>query len=251
MPIWKIAQGTCGLVLLVTAVAAFQFPDLFPAVQLAKVERVDGTAEITSRHQAVTAGPFIFDTIIIEIRYPRRIRKDKTLYVEAQANQLRSIVELNPADPAAPISTDPPPGSGPLKTLAWPIRLALSGAAFDIDPRERSFPEGAALPLSFAWTAFPKSTGSHTLLLDWPDIAPREFGWWPGSADTKVSVNDRPVISASNLISLPVEVVTKWGITQFWADVGAGLISLIGFLLGLPVLGWLWTRFTGSKKAES
>ena len=239
------------------------------------------------------------------------IRKNETLYVEVRASQSRIVANTATSQLELPLSTDDPlTYSGPLEALAWPISLELSGAAFDIDPKERSFPQGSPLPIDVTWTALPKSTGVHKVVVDWSHIAPAERGRYivrsrgadpefssfpiqrslvdalilspdePGLVDwflrgltdvdcpdfadlrspwvwseaesgwldtraVRVSVNGQPVLGSSNLVSLPVKVLTKFGITQFWQDVLTILASLIGFLLGLPMLlDWFSARLS-------
>jgi len=246
MAVWNAIVGILGIALLVLGGAVLVAPDVLPAIQLAAVQQADGVAEVKTTYQAITAGPLLFDRTQIEVHYPSRIREDETLTVTARASQFASAVDLGPRDPNAPMSTDPPSGAGEHRALVWPIALALSGAAFDIDPRERTYPKGAALPLDISWTAFPKSTGTHTLILDWSGIAPPEFGWRPESGVGAVLVNGNPYDDTLNRhqIWLSVAVVTKWGITQFWADVIGGVLSFTGFVAGLPLVGWLWRRFS-------
>lgn len=201
-------------------------PEYMPTLILADVKTDDGTVKISNVFQMATAGSLELRSIEVQIKYPRRVRENETLHVSAKITQ-RYKTNLHKG------STDPPL-SGELGSLAWDISLNLHGAAFNIAPTDISFVAGTSLPVSADWTAAPNRTGDHLLLLYGGGIVPAGDGWHKPAFQSQIEVNGSVLGPNSNFpLMLRLEVVTKWGVSQFWADLVAGAIAFIGFVLTL------------------
>ena len=260
----RIACAVVGFVLIVTTVTVFQFPQVLPAIRFVELTPVRGTAEIANTYEAVMAGPSLFYDIYIEVIYPVRVYQDDTINIRTLVSQEYYIFDPNP-NPSGWISTDPhKPAS--LKSLQWPIHFSLDGAAFTIDPDVHSFETNSPLPLDVHWTAFPKNTGTHTLLLDLSQIKPVGSGWHSHTVSSSAFVNGVEIRSSQtvesiipgfvspvpvSVLNLPVEVVTQWGISQLWADMITIVASILAFVLGLPFLSAVVSWFLQRIRAES
>lgn len=249
MSIPRITCAVAGLILIVATVTVSQFAQILPTVRMVQRAPVDGTAEIASTYQLVTAGPSYFYKIYVDVEYPSRVHRDETVNVHTIVRQEGYERDSIPY-PRGGVSTD---SSRPtsLKLLQWPIDISLDGAAFKIDPDNRSFSVNSILPLDMWWTAVPETTGNHTLLLDVSRIRPLNSEEWhlhtvaSSSSVNGVEVfssqldeNFSPVLGAQppvSVLKLPVQVLTKWGISQLWVDVSALVVCFFGFLLTLPL----------------
>ena len=260
----RLVCAVVGLILIMTTVTVFQFSQVLPTIRLVELTSVRGTAEIASTYQAVTAGPAYFYDIYIEVIYPVRVYKDETINIRTLVSQKHYVFDPNPnsygwlsTDPARPVF---------LNSLQWPIHFSLDGAAFTIDPGVHLFEINSPLPLDVHWTAFPKNTGTHSLLLDVSKIKPVGSRWHSHTVSNSAYVNGieiRPSQPVENTIpgfesplpvsvlNLPVEVVTQWGISQLWADVIAIVASILAFVLGLPFLSAAVSWFLQRTRAES
>ncbi len=201
-------------------------PEYTPSLIVVDVQKGERTAKITDIFQMVAAGPIEFRSIEVQVRYPRRVRKNETAKVVAQVTQRYMETNLDKGSTASPITGD-------MDNLIWEISLKINGAAFDVSPKDHTVSAGTSLPANVYWTALPKSTGDHFLLLDIEGIIPAEDQWHKPAFQHKVVVNGKPVngrMSEYNIV-LPLEVVTKWGVSQLWRDLIAGAIAAFGFLL--------------------
>ena len=253
----KVVCFCSGLSLILLGASISWLPSFLPAVRLVATGSTDGTANIAETFQGRTAGPSYFVEIRIKITYPTRVTEDQTLDIVVEAT--KEFFESYDSPRVA--STDRIART--YDRLSWPVTLILSGAAFEIDRTNRSFVEGYRLPLTIRWTALPKRTGSHTLSLDASKIAPVGRDWHSVTRD--IDINGSPFFEIGRTetesidnklarpfeinrrhitdVPLPVEVLTKWGVSQFHADVSAGVFALIGFVLTLPILHALWMRW--------
>ena len=237
----RIVFAILGLILVVASVTMFQFPQVLPTIRLVELSPTLGTAKTSRTYQKVTAGPSFFHNISVDVKYPTRIYQNETLNISAFVNQTSSNYDLSDVSSGL-ISADP------VDSLLWDINFSLNGAAFTIDPKDpRSIKASTGLPLDVKWTVLPKLTGCHSLLLDVSRIKPSDETFHP-TVLSKSFVNGNEVIPISvenpntgaftvtpvNILELPVEVVTKWGISQRSADVITAVLIFIGFILNLP-----------------
>ena len=229
----------------------FQFPQVLPTIRLVELSPTLGTAKTSRTYQKVTAGPSFFHNISVDVKYPTRIYQNETLNISASVNQTSSNYDFSDVSSGL-ISTDP------VDSLLWDINFSLNGAAFTIDPTDPlSFQASTGLPLVVKWTVLPKRTGSHSLLLDVSRIKPSDETFHP-TVLSKSFVNGNEVIPKSvenpdtgaftvtpvNILRLPVEVVTKWGISQRSADMITAGLTFFGFILSLPYISAMipWVR---------
>ena len=115
------------------------------------------------------------------------------------------------------------------------IKITLDGAAFDIAPKTRIVNLATHQSQTVRWTATPKSTGDHKLLLDCSDCLSQPPS--PQSHDRlQVTVNQCPVDSeVLASVRLPVEVVTIWGFRQRTVSVVSYILTGIGLLISLLI----------------
>jgi len=264
MTIPRVACAVFGFILVTAAVSVFQFAQILPTIRLVEVAPARGTAEITNTYQLVTAGPSYFYEIQVDVKYPARVHQDQTLNIRALVSQDYYEFSPNP-DASRGVSTDPVRPT-PLNSLQWPVDFSLSGAAFTIDPRVRSFPANSSLPMNVQWTVLAKHTGTHALLLDVSRIKPIGSGWHSHTVSSTAFVNGVEIVpsqlvesSISGLqvsvpvseLELSVEVLTSWGISQRWVDVITVVLCFIGFVLSWPFLGAMVTWILRRTRAQT
>lgn len=222
----RILFTLCGLTLILVGLAFSLLPEYTPSLVVVDVQKGERTAKITDVFQMVTAGPIEFRSIEVQVRYPNRVRKNETAEVVAQITQRYMQTNLDKGSADSPIRGD-------IDSLIWEISLKLNGAAFDVSPKDHTVSAGTSLPANVYWTALPKGTGDHSLLLDIKGIIPAENRWHKPAFQHKVVVNGKPAngLKSEYKILLPLEVVTKWGVSQLWRDLIAGAIAGFGFLL--------------------
>ena len=260
----RIAYAVVGFILIFSTVTVLQAPQVLPTIRLVELTSAKGKAEIINTYEEIMAGPSLFYDIYIEVIYPIRVYQDDTINIRTLVSQESYVFDPNP-DPSAWISTDPAKPVS-LKSLQWPIHFSLDGAAFTIDPDVQSFKTNSPLPLDVQWTAFPKSTGTHTLLLDVSQIKPAGTRWHPNTVSSNAFVNGVEIRSSQtvegtipglesplpvSVLNLPVEVVTQWGISQVWTDVITIVASILAFVLSLPFLRASVSWFLQRTRAES
>ena len=210
------------------------FSDFLPPIELVALQDTNEKTEIhVVRRKAYLEEPSKYvasppqQSILIEVTYSSIVRENQTLGVNAQISR----------------SLRNPLGYG---LTTWKmVEMTLDGAAFEIEPKTRRVNPNVDLPQVVKWTALPKRTGDHDLLLDCSKCSPPQiYTNRSGSAlldfsfsnyDIHVKLNQHP-IAASELASvqLPVKVVTKWGVSQTIVDAISYVMAILGALIALP-----------------
>ena len=193
-------------------------------------------SSVSTAGLTASLGSRFYYNIHVRITYSGSIHENETLKIHAQVSQQHFKRD---SDQDTGVVTEPLRYT--IKSLERPFTITLSGLAFAIDPKVQSFKNGVDLPAKASWTASAKGTGSHTLQLDWSSNEPEDGHGLDPVCISKISVNKGDVNLDNGFpVQLPVEVFTKWGISQLWADIISHAITLIGFILTLPILSGVW-----------
>jgi len=139
------------------------------------------------------------------------------------------------------------------RTLMEESWVHLRGAGFAIDPSDGHRIEiGTSLPFESLWTVAPKSAGSHVLVLDLSDGAMRNWVthyavFYPDSRRSYAEL-EWIALDNSGAVTIPVQVVTLWGLTRLQARVVQGLLGLVGFTLMCPTIYRVVRRLRGRSR---
>lgn len=122
--------------------------------------------------------------------------------------------------------------------------IELGASSFDVYPTSGiAIGKGKKLPLQLKWTVSARKTGEHNLILNISQLM-NNMGIVEDSA---FKINGMEFhLPSSGEVSIPITVLTEWGITERTQFVIQCILSLVAFVLMWPVfISWIEKKQNG------
>ena len=174
------------------------------------------------------------ERVKLDLRIPTTLRINNTPTVRLSYNEELEFITFGNFD--FDENDGPFYGYQQDKLVSESFSVELGSSGFDIFPNQVIHIEkDETLPVKKLWTISPKKTGQHELIFNVENM------WYNMGRikNTSITLNGED-IPLEDTFSIPVQVLTEWGISERTEILIKGAISVIAFILMCPfILGVL------------